>query len=143
MGLYNQQVQEREARAIEQKAAFDSLRQAKRARQTVGEARVSAATRGAVPGEGAPADIVTEQIAELELENMLIGFEGRKAAARARRQGELDVLAGIAAKRRGKTAKRAADISAGATLLGGFATAFPGSGGGQLTDTGKATMLRY
>ena len=143
MGLYNKEVQEREARAIEQKASFDSLRQAKRARQKYGEAVVSAATRGAMPGEGAAADIPDEQLAELELENMLIGYEGRKGAARARHQGELDLYEGILAKRRGKQAKKAAYISAGASILTGFAMSGIGGDTGQLTNTGKATQLRY
>ena len=141
MGLYNKEVQEREARAIEQKASFDSLRQAKRARQKYGEAVVSAATRGAMPGEGAAAAIPDEQLAELELENMLIGYEGRKGAARARHQGELDLYEGILAKRRGKQAKKAAYISAGASILTGFASM--GGDTGKLTNTGKATQLRY
>ena len=143
MGLYNKEVQEREARAIEQKASFDSLRQAKRARQEYGKAIVSAAGRGAMPGEGAAAAIPDETLAELELENMLIGYESRTQAARARRKGELDLYEGILAKKRGKQAKKAAYISAGASILTGFAMSGIGGDTGQLTKTGKATTLRY
>lgn len=143
MGLYNQQVQEREARAIEQKTAFESLQQARRGRRAVGKARAYAATRGAVTGEGAAADIVDEQYAEMELENMLIGYEGRMQAGRARQKGKLDVYRGRMAKRRGRQAKKASYIKAGATLLTGFGAAHMyGAGGtGQLTPGGKATFI--
>lgn len=120
--LFNQQVQEREAQAIEQKAAFDSLRQEKRARKIRGSLRTELAASGAVLGEGVTADLEQEQLAELELENMLIGFEGRKGAARAREKGKLDVLRGLQAKRRGKAAERASRIKAGTTLLTGFSS---------------------
>lgn len=131
MGLFNQQVQEREAQAIEQKAKFDQLQQEKEARRIRGSLRTQLAASGAELGVGATAALESEQLAKLELENMLIGFEGRKGAARARRQGEMDVIAGRQAKRRGKAAERASRIKAGTTLLTAFATA--GVGGG-MTD---------
>ncbi len=123
IGLFNQAVQEREAQAIEQKAAFEGVRQAKAGRRIRGALRTQLATSGAELGTGVTASLEAEQIAELELENALIGFEARKGAKRARRKGELDVIAGKQAKRRGRAAKRASFIKAGGTLLTGFATA--------------------
>ncbi len=121
MANYNAIIQQREARAIEQKAAFDSLRQAKAARQRQGLLRTAIADSGAMMGEGAPADLESEQRAEDELENMLIGYEGRTQVARATAQGGYDVMSGEYAKKRGKAGRTASQIGVGATLLRGFA----------------------
>ena len=71
-----------------------------------------------------------EQLAELELENLLIGHEGRVQAGRARSQAELDRLSGKLAKKRGKAARTASYLQAGGTLLAGFGMAGVGGGGG-------------
>lgn len=133
IGLYNRDVQEREARAIEQKTRFESLRQAKEARRIRGKLRTKIAASGAEMGTGAAFDLEEEQLAELELENLLIGYEGGQRAARVRRQGEMDVVAGIMAKKRGKAAQKASYIEAGSTILTGFGMAGSfGGGGGDL-----------
>jgi len=120
INLYNAALQEREAQAIEQKTKYESWRQAKEARRIRGKLRTQLAASGAVIGEGAPELLEEEQLAELELENLLIGYEGRKKAGRARSQAELDRLSGKLAKGRGKMARRASYIRAGQTLLMGF-----------------------
>jgi len=140
MGLYNQEVKEREARAIEQKTRLDSLRQAKNARRIMGSLRTKLAASGAELDTGATAALEDEQFAELEYENMLIGYEGMKAADRARQEGRMYATQGIMAKKRGRMARKASYIKAGTSLLSGFN---PGGGGDGLTNTGKATMLRY
>ena len=120
---YNALVQEREAEALRQKAGFESKRQAKRA------ARVKStltAELGAAGGLGSPvaADLVAEQAAELELENLLIGFGGEVGAGRAETQAELDRLQGKLYRRRGKAEREASYFRAGSTLLTGFGTAY-------------------
>lgn len=141
---YNAQVAEQEAKAIKARAAFAQKRQAKRA-----AAIKSALTAklGAVGGLGSPVavDLAAEQTAELELENLLIGFEGEVGAQKALTQAELDRLAGRLARQRGKSAARAANIQFGtqvATLLTGFGgggdggrTITPGGGAGFTTPT--------
>jgi len=120
---YNAALMEREAQAIEKKAKFESLRQAKEARRIVGRLRTQLAGAGAELGEGAPLKLEEEQLAELELENLIIGYEGRVQAGRARSQAELDRLAGKLAKQRGKAARTASYLQAGGTLLTGFGVA--------------------
>ena len=120
---YNALVQEREVEALRQKAGFEQKRQAKRA------ARVKSALTaalGAVGGLGSPvaADLAAEQAAELELENLLIGFGGEVGAGRAETQAELDRLQGKLSRQRGKAARKASYFRAGGTLLTGFGTAF-------------------
>ena len=131
---YNAAVQAREAEAIRQKAGFESKRQAKRA------ARVKStltAELGVAGGLGSPvaADLVAEQAAELELENLLIGYEGEIGAERALAKAELDKLQGKLYRRRGKAARQASYFRVGSTLLTGFgqAGAYGGTGGSELT----------
>lgn len=123
IAAYNAAVQEQEAKAVRQRAAFAQKRQAKRA------ARIKSALTaglGAAGGLGSPvaADLAAEQAAELELENLLIGFEGETLARRALSQAEIDRLSGRVAKQRGKIARRAGFVRAGTTLLTGFGRAF-------------------
>jgi len=143
MHAYNAALQEREAQAIEQKAKFESWRQAKEARRIRGKLRTQIAASGATLEEGAPLLLEEEQLAELELENLLIGYEGRKKAARARSQAELDRLSGRLAKQRGKAARKASYFRAGGTLLTGFGMAGMYPKAPSLPGTAKATFLRY
>lgn len=123
---YNAQVAEQEAKAARLKTAFEQRRQAKageRVRSAL-RARVGAAAGGEQPL------LEAAQAAELELENLLIGYEGEVAARRAESQAELDRLQGELARQKGKAAARRANIQFGlqtASLLTGFG----GFGGGR------------
>lgn len=123
MANYNAAIQEREAKALRQKAVFEQQRQAKRG-ERVKSSLIAAL--GAAGGLGSPvaADLAAEQAAELELENILIGYEGEIGAERALSQAQLDRLQGKIYKQRGKTLKRASYFGAGTTLLKGFGEAF-------------------
>lgn len=128
---YNAAVAEQEAKAERIRAGFAQKRQAKKAAaiKSALEAKL-----GQAGGLGSPvaADLAAEQAAELELENLLIGYEGETAARRAENQATLDRLRGKLAKQKGKAAGRAANIrfatqiatmpygSEGKTLLTGF-----------------------
>lgn len=131
---YNAAIMEQEAKAIRAKGAFEQIRQAKEA------ARIKSTLRTKIAGQGAYGSglLEEEQAAELELEGLLIGGEAETAARRAESQAILDRAAGKLAKRRGKAAKTAGYIGAGATLLTGF-----GMAGGGASNTAKATFLRY
>lgn len=124
MAAYNAQIQEREAKALEQKARFEQIRQAKRAARIKGTLRTQLAASGARMDVGAPLMIQEEQAAELELENLLIGYEGQVGAERARSQAELDRLQGKIYRQKGKSARKARYIGAGTTLLTGFGEAY-------------------
>jgi len=120
---YNAAVMEQEARAIRQKATFEQKRQAEEATRIKS---ALTARLGAAGGLGSPvaADLAAEQAAEMELENLLIGYEGEVGARRALSQAEMDKLSGRMAKRRGEAARRASYVKAGTTLLTGFGTIF-------------------
>ena len=123
---FNAQVQEQEAKAIRQAGAFKSKRQAKAGTRIQSELTTKIAAAGGL-GSPVAADLAAEQAEELELENLLIGFEAEVGARRALNRAELDRLQGRLAKQRGKSAARRANIQFGvqvATLLSGF-------GGGQ------------
>lgn len=112
---FNAQIEEQNAIAAKNKAKFEQQRQAKK-----GVAIKSAleAKLGAAGGLGSPVagDLVAEQASELELENLLIGFEGEVAAQQRLSQAELDRLSGRLSKQRGKSAARAANVGFGIQL---------------------------
>lgn len=128
---YNAAVAKQEAGAQRKRAAFAQKRQVKRGREIESALVAKLGAAGGLPSPVA-AELVAEQAAELELENLLIGFEGEVLAERAETQAELDILAGKLARQRGKAAARAASIrfatqlatvpigKAGGTLLTGF-----------------------
>lgn len=107
---YNAQVAEQQAVAERQRAAFAQKRQAKR-----GAEIKSALVAKLGTGLGSPvaADLAAEQAAEIELENLLIGFEGEVGARRLESQAVLDRLRGKLAKQRGKAGAKAASIQFG------------------------------
>ena len=120
---YNAAIQEREAKAIEQKTAFEQRRQAERGIRIKSALRAKLAGAGARMDIGAPLMLQAEQAAELELENLYIGYEGQVGAGRARSQAEIDRLQGRISRQKGKAARKAAYVGAGATLLTGFGMA--------------------
>jgi hypothetical protein len=130
---YNAAVQRREAEAIKQRTRFGQKRQAEKAKR-VKSALVSKIASAGGLGSPVAADLAAEQAAELELENLLIGYEGAVAESRALSQADLDELSGRLARGRGRTARetygiraktvrRAAYRGAGTTLLTGFSSA--------------------
>jgi hypothetical protein len=116
---FNAQVQRQEAVAKRTATRFASKRQAKSAARTKGTLETRIAAAG---GAGSPVaiDLAAEQASELELENLLIGFEGEVAATQAERQAELDIASGKIARKRGSNLQTASRIQAGTTLLKGF-----------------------
>ena len=134
---FNAQVAEQAAVAERQRAGFAAKRQAKKGAEIKS---ALTAKLGAAGGIGSPvaADLAAEQAAELELENLMIGFEGEVLARRAESQAELDRLRGRLAKQRGKSAARAANVQFGVQLAtlgvagssggGSFLTGFGGGG---------------
>ena len=124
---YNAEVAEQEAAAVRMKAKFEQIRQAKRAERIKGALTADIAKAGGL-GSPVAADLSAEQAAELELENLLIGYEGEVGAKRAESQAILDRLQGKLAKERGRSAASQANIQFGLQLAS-FASPFGGSGG--------------
>ena len=132
-------VAKQRAVAERKKAGFAQKRQVRRGEQSKSPLVARLAAAGGLESPVA-ADIIAEQAAELDLESMLIGFEGEIAASQAETQAELDILQGRLAKQRGKAAGRAANIrfgtelatlgAAGGLFKGAPKVGTPGTGGG-------------
>ena len=127
---YNAAVSDREAKAQRAKASFDQKRQAKKGARTKSamEARIAAAGGAGSQIEG---ELMAEQAEELELENLLIGYEGEIGAKRAESQATIDRLQGKVARRKGKAQATASYMKAGGTFLMGL-----GQAGSVTTGTG-------
>lgn len=123
---YNAIIMEQEAKAIRAKGQFEQVRQAKHAARVKSTLQKDILAQGALGG----GLLEEEQEAELELEGLLIGYEADVEARRAESQAELDRLSGKMALQRGRAAKKASYVGAGATLLTGFGAAGLGGGGG-------------
>ncbi len=119
---YNAAVQEQQAEALRTKATFEQQQQAKRAARVKSALTARIAKAGGL-GSPVAGDLAAEQAAELELENLLIGYEGQVGAQRALSQAELDRLQGRLSRQKGKAARQASFFKAGGTLLQGFGTA--------------------
>ncbi len=122
-------VEEQRAVGEERKAAFAQKRQAKKgvATQSALQAKIGAAGG---TGSQVAGDLVGAQAEELELENLLLGFEGQVAAGQALNQAELDRLTGRAAKQRSKSLARKANVDFGIQLASLAFLAGSGGGGG-------------
>lgn len=116
---YNQQVKQREAQAAEQQAMIQSRKQAQAAARKMSELRAGLGASGVVTTTGTPLEILGEQARQSELENLEIGYEGTQEAAKLRAEGKM-------IRREGRSARRAARIGAGTTLLTGFGSTFLG-----------------
>ena len=122
MSVRNAQIAEEDAQAAIKKSVFEQTRQAEEGALITGELKARMSASGVRTDVGTPLLIQEEQEAELELENMLIGYEGQLLAKRYRSQAELDYMQSGIYKRKAKSAKTAGTIGAGAALLQGFGT---------------------
>jgi hypothetical protein len=112
---YEASVYEQEAKMRKQKTEFDLLQAERAKRRGMGRLRAKLATGGARLDVGAPLLALSEQAAEYELKKALTAYEGEIETQRLLTKKEL-------AESRGKYARRASYIQAGASLLTGFAT---------------------
>ncbi len=112
---FNAAVAKQQGKAAETKATFAQKRQAESAEKTQSALTAKIAAAGGL-GSPVAADILAEQAAESELENLLIGYEGEVGARRAESQATIDRLSGRLAKQRGKSAGRAANVGFGLQL---------------------------
>jgi len=119
---YNAQVQEQEAKAIEQRTAVAQRRQAEAAarQQSALEAGLGAA--GAVTTAGAPLMLQAKQASESELENLMIGYTGAEQVRAAKTGARLSRMEGKLARQQGKAKATGKYIGAGTTLLSGYSS---------------------
>jgi len=120
---YNAAVMEQESNTAIEKAKFDMHRSQDEGQRQIGSLIASLGASGAQLGTGAPQRILEEQIAQNELDKLLIGYEGMNKAARAESQATEYRMQGQLAKMRGENAKTASYFGAGSSLLQGFGSA--------------------
>lgn len=150
----NAAVQEQEARSIRQRARFEQRRHTQAGERIKSALIAKLGASGVDIAAGAPLSLVGEQARELELENLLIGYEGEIAVQRALSQAEMDRaqsdlyraqsgfyrlqggLQSEAYRRGGRNIQRASYLQAGSTLLTGFGSAYTSSPQAQAWSKG-------
>lgn len=132
MSEYNAKLEERNAKNIEAKTAFDQRRQAEEANRRMSSLRAGFGASGAVSTAGSPLLIQATQAKESELENAMIGYQGMEEATAARSQATMDKMQAKLYGKQAGSARTAGFIGAGASLLSGFGTA------GMIGGWGKA-----
>ena len=106
---YNAAVMRMRAEAIRMQTKFRQARQAEAGARIQGELRASIGGSGIVSTQGAPLLALALQKSETELENYMIGYEGRQLAEEAENQAlEFDMQ------------KQWARIGARQSMIGGF-----------------------
>ena len=114
---YQAQVQERQAKATEQKTAFEQRRLAEEQSRRKGTLQSQLGASGAVTTAGSPLMIMAEQAGEDDLDQALLGYEGREESTMLRHGAAVSRM-------KAKNAKTAGMIGAGSTLLHGFGSAY-------------------
>lgn len=155
---YNAQLAEREAQATEQKTAYAQQKQAEAAARGISTLEAGLGISGAVTTAGAPLLLKAKQASEFELENLMIGYEGRTEAARARSEAVMQnylAKAGLGQasvyRQRAGYNVAAGRMAAGTTLMTGFGSMglmagsalYKPTPAGKFTPEGRATLLRY
>jgi len=118
---YNAAIMFQRAKAIRQKTKFQQVRQAEEGARTQGELRASIGGSGTVATEGAPLLSLTLQKTESDLQNYLIGYEGRQEANEAESQAMNFLLQAKQAKIGARQSLIGGFLGAGASALKGWA----------------------
>ena len=121
---YNARVAEQDARATEQMTKFEQLQQLRRGQRIMGSLKARLGASGALVSEGAPLALLADQAFELELENALIGAQGRTQASRYQSEAQGYRLGAGTARQRASAATTAGYLNVGSTILGGFSSMY-------------------
>ena len=138
----NARILEQDAIAREQKARFDQLRQATGGAKVLGRLRAGLGASGARLDVGAPIRLLSDQAEELELDMLLIGFEGATDASRLRSQARGLRLGAEFSRERGENARKTSllrTFTGAVSDYGTYRTNFPSAPG---EDTGAGTTLK-
>lgn len=139
---YNARVMESQAKAKEEQTLAIQKRQAEAAARVQSSLEAELGASGVVSTAGTPLLVQAKQASELELENLMIGYEGQVEAERYRSQAAGERYKGKLAKRRGKNEMFGSLLGAGGTLLTGFGMSGK-SGIDDWTNEGLAARARY
>ena len=122
LGERNAIILEQDADARDRKTRFDQLRQVVSGAKVQGRLLAGLGASGARLDVGAPIRLLSDQAEELELDMLLIGFEGATEARELRNQAVIQRFKGSLAKTRGQNAQKAGYVQAVAGLLSDFST---------------------
>ena len=124
IGKYNQAANNRaaevldgQATQIEQKAEFDVAQFNKSYQRVKGETRVSLAKSGVQVGTGSAANIALSNALEAKLQENLIRYNSRVAAANKREEASFARIKGSIARQESKLKQIGTIASAGTTLM--------------------------
>ena len=118
MEKYNAALLEQQAGQIEKATGFQQVQQTQEAARKMSSLEAQAGVSGA---GGSPLLVMAEQASQSELENLMIGREGRIKAEQARSEASMAKMRGTLARQRGRAALVGGGMQAGGTILTGFA----------------------
>jgi len=134
---YRAKVAEADAKAMQQRTTFEQQRQIVEAAGEMGAMRVAQATSGAQTDVGTPVLVRAQQWSEFELENFLIGLEGRTAKSKFLQEKAFENIQAGIYHRTGRNVKKAGKLNMFAGILQGFGQGYGmgifGKGGGGNT----------
>ena len=124
IGKYNQAVNERnaivlerQADQIEKKAEFDVAQFNKKFRQIEGQTKVNLAKSGVQTGSGSAYNIELTNAFEAQLQEQLISYNAKVAAANKREEANFARIKGVIARQQSRLAQIGTVASFGTTLL--------------------------
>jgi hypothetical protein len=113
VGMYNQGVANKQAKEIEQKTTFDQSRDLEESKRGMSAMEVQQNAGGG----GINLLAIAKQASENELQNLMIGREGKIAATAVRQEGKM-------ARWQGRTAMHQGWLGGGGTAMSGFGQAY-------------------
>ena len=124
IGKFNQDVNERNAKTlenqalqIEKKAEFDVAQFNKKFRQIEGQTKVNLAKSGVQTGSGSAYNIELTNAFEAQLQEQLISYNAKVAAANKREEANFARIKGVIARQQSRLAQIGTVASFGTTLL--------------------------
>lgn len=120
IGEYNALVAEEEAQATRESSRFTQLRALQEGQRAMGTLRTRMAASGARLDVGAPLRAVAELAQEIDIDQLLIGYEGEKAARRYENQAKVNRMGGNLEAKQLQAQSTANLFRAGSTILGGI-----------------------
>jgi len=120
IGKYNAAVARRDADIARGASEFEQKRAVKSGKRAMGTMRARAGASGAVMDIGAPIRAEAELANELNIEQLLIAYEGASASMRLESEAKVALMGGKLQAQQYRAAATASAIKGGASLLQGF-----------------------
>lgn len=142
---YNARIAEADAAAAQRKTDFDQLLQLRESERVLGRLRAKQGASGARTDVGGPLAVRVAQEAELELDNFLIGLEGRTQVSKFKSEAGLHRTQARIFRKGAKTARRTGVLSglasAGSTLAIGVGAGVFGGAGATSSGLGRLAQI--